>query len=141
MLEIREGNCNDANVIQTLLEQLGYLKTIEFIENKIKLFEKDDRQFIFIATINQLPVGFLSLTMIPQLALEGDFARIAYLCVDEQFQTKRVGQALIAYAEQIAQKWGCNRMELHCADYRKNAHKFYLGQNYEDAPKYFRKFL
>lgn len=141
MIEIRKANTSDATAIQTLLIQLGYTQSLEFIEKKIRLFESDERQFIFVADIDHKLAGFLSLTMIPQIALEGDFARIAYVCVDQQFRGKRIGQTLVAYAEQIAKSWGCNRMELHSGDHRKQAHEFYLGQNYEDAPKYFRKFL
>lgn len=141
MIEIREATAHDAQAIQALLTQLGYAQSLEFIAKKIQLFESDERQFIFVADIDCKLAGFLSLTMIPQIALEGDFARIAYVCVDQQFRGKRIGQTLVAYAEQIAKKWGCNRMELHSGDHRKQAHEFYLGQNYEDAPKYFRKFL
>lgn len=141
MIEIRKANTSDATAIQTLLTQLGYTQSLEFIEKKIRLFESDERQFIFVADIDHKLAGFLSLTMIPQIALEGDFARIAYVCVDQQFRGKRIGQTLVAYAEQIAKNCGCNRMELHSGDHRKQAHEFYLGQNYEDAPKYFRKFL
>ncbi|MBJ9984859.1 GNAT family N-acetyltransferase [Acinetobacter sp. S40] len=141
MLKIREAELKDAQILQVLLDQLGYVESVEFIMSKIKTFAEDPHQYIFVAQIGAEVAGFLSLSMIPQIAVAGDFARVAYLCVEKKFRGQKVGQALLAYAEEIARQRGCDRMELHSSDHRKLAHQFYLAQGYEDAPKYFRKFL
>ena len=141
MFEIGEAKPEDAGALQPLLEQLGYHQSVDFVEQKIRAFMHDSQQYIFVAQIERHIAGFLSLSIIPQIAVAGDFARIAYLCVDEKFRGKRIGQALLTYAEETAKERGCDRMELHSSDHRKQAHQFYLAQGYEDAPKYFRKFL
>lgn len=141
VVEIREAKLEDAQALQPLLDQLGYVQSIHFISQKIKAFMHDPHQYIFVAQIEHEVAGFLSLSIIPQIATEGDFARVAYLCVHEQFRGQKIGQTLLAFAEEIARQRGCDRMELHSSDHRKQAHQFYLAQGYEDAPKYFRKFL
>ncbi|RKG35657.1 GNAT family N-acetyltransferase [Acinetobacter guerrae] len=141
MVQIREAKLEDAQALQPLLDQLGYAQSIDFISQKIKAFMHDPHQYIFVAQIEHEVVGFLSLSIIAQIAVEGDFARVAYLCVDEKFRGQKVGQVLLDSAEEIARQRGCDRMELHSSDHRKQAHQFYLAQGYEDAPKYFRKFL
>ena len=45
--------------------------------------------------------------------LQGDFAKICYLCVDENMRSKGVGHLLVKEAEQQADAEGCDRMELH----------------------------
>ena len=126
MVTIREVEMTDAQAIRTLLEQLGYFQSIVLIEKKIEQFKQDQDQFLFIAELQQQIVGFLSLSMIPQIATEGDFARIAYLCVDEKCRGQKIGQVLLNHAEDIAKQGGCDRMELHSSDHRKQAHQFYL---------------
>ncbi|WP_130802974.1 GNAT family N-acetyltransferase [Acinetobacter ihumii] len=141
MVIVRKAHLKDAPVIKSLLAQLGYDQDVASIEKKISEFDQNHDQYILVAEYQQQIAGFLSLSMIPQLALQGDFARIAYLCVDEKLRGQKVGQTLLAYAEDIAKERGCDRLELHSSDHRKQAHQFYLAQDYEDSPKYFRKFL
>ena len=140
-MEIREAFCTDADSLQPLMLQLGYVISVNVIAEKIKQFQDDPHQYIFIAECDSKVAGFLSLSIIPQLAVVGDFARVAYLCVDDEFRGRKIGQALLACAENKAKQLGCNRMELHSGDHRKQAHSFYLARGYEDAPKYFRKLL
>ncbi|MCU4412836.1 GNAT family N-acetyltransferase [Acinetobacter sp. WU_MDCI_Axc73] len=141
MLKIREAMLEDAQALQALIAQLGYIQSVALIQAKLTQFFEDADQYVLIAQIEAEIAGFLSLSIIPQIATEGDFARVAYLCVNEQFRGQKIGQALLASAEDIARKRGCDRMELHSSDHRKQAHLFYLAQGYENAPKYFRKFL
>lgn len=81
------------------------------------------------------------LYFIPQIALQGDFAKICYLCVDENMRSKGVGHLLVKEAEKQAKRRGCDRMELHSGMQRPLAHQFYLREGYIEAPKYFRKAL
>lgn len=81
-------------------------------------------------------LGFISLHFIPQLALAGDFARISYFCIAEGERSRGLGQQLLAYAEQIAVRHGCDRMEVHCNAHRHKANQFYLREGYEESPRY-----
>jgi GNAT superfamily N-acetyltransferase len=81
-------------------------------------------------------VGFLSIHVVPQIALEGDFARISYFCVDENFRSCKIGKQLEEYCEKIAKENNCDRIEVHCHSRRERAHEFYFRQGYEESPKY-----
>lgn len=75
------------------------------------------------------------------IAHPADFARLSYLCVDEDLRSSGIGKILLKKCEEIARERGCNRVELHSNIRRESAHRFYLRENYSDAPKYFVKYL
>jgi len=86
-------------------------------------------------------LGFISLHFIPQIALEGDFARISYFAVHERARGGGIGQALEEYCVKLARERGCELIEVHCHTRRERAHAFYYRQVYEESPKYLIKRL
>ena len=48
--------------------------------------------------------AFLSMHLIPQLALAGDYSRISCFCVDEALRVQQVGEQMLPYAEQQARQ-------------------------------------
>jgi GNAT superfamily N-acetyltransferase len=90
---------------------------------------------------DQAVIGFLSLHYIPQIGVEGSFARISYLCVDENAQSKGVGTELECAACRLATARECDRIELHCHSRRTDAPRFYARRGYTESPKYFVKKL
>jgi len=124
-----------------LLEQLGYSGTQTYLAERIKLLAGDSGEELVVGDENGRVVAVLSLHFIPQLAVDGLFARISYLCVQEGVRSKGIGRQLEEYAEETARARGCDRIELHCHGRRIDAHRFYTRQGYEDSPKYFMKKL
>nr|WP_275661719.1 GNAT family N-acetyltransferase [Acinetobacter pittii] len=120
---------------------MGYLQPLALIQEKFELLNNDSNSKILVAEEEDKICGFLSLYFIPQIALQGDFAKICYLCVDEKMRSKGVGHLLVQEAERLARQRGCDRMELHSGMQRSLAHQFYLREGYIEAPKYFRKAL
>jgi ribosomal protein S18 acetylase RimI-like enzyme len=86
-------------------------------------------------------LGFLSLHFIPQIALEGDFARISYFSIDQTARGEGIGRQLEEYAATIARERGCELIEVHCHTRRTRAHAFYYRQGYKESPKYLIKRL
>ncbi|WP_461311926.1 GNAT family N-acetyltransferase [Acinetobacter sp. GN11] len=138
-MNIRAAKLEDSQAICDLLKQMGYPQPLTLIQEKFEILNNDPNSQILIAEEKGKICGFLSLYFIPQIALQGDFAKICYLCVDENMRSKGVGHLLVQEAERLAKQRGCDRMELHSGEQRTLAHQFYLREGYVDAPKYFRK--
>ncbi|MEB6624569.1 GNAT family N-acetyltransferase [Acinetobacter pittii] len=140
-MNIRSAKSEDTQAICDLLKQMGYPQPLALIQEKFEILHNDSNSQILIAEEKGKICGFLSLYFIPQIALQGDFAKICYLCVDENMRSKGVGHLLVQEAERLARQRGCDRMELHSGMQRPLAHQFYLREGYVEAPKYFRKAL
>ncbi len=140
-LAIREAVLADAPALSRLLAQLGYPATQPFLERRLlqQLSHPDTR--LLVAHAGAEVLGFISLHIIPQLALAGDFCRVSYLCVEEGSRGLGVGALLEQYAEQHARTLGCDRIELHSNARRHAAHRFYARVGYEESPKYLVKRL
>jgi len=140
-VNIRAAKWEDTQAICNLLKQMGYPQPLALIQEKFEILHSDPKSQILVAEEEDKVCGFLSLYFIPQIALKGDFAKVCYLCVDENIRSKGVGHLLLQQAEQLARQRSCDRMELHSGEQRTLAHQFYLREGYVDAPKYFRKAL
>ncbi|WP_080890639.1 MULTISPECIES: GNAT family N-acetyltransferase [Pseudomonadaceae] len=140
MPHVRDARRTDASAIARLLGELGYPANDDVIERRLQqhLNHADACLLVAEGGEGQL-LGFISLHFIVQLALEGDFCRISYLCVDSTARSQGTGERLVQAAEQRARARGCDRMELHCDVRREGAHRFYARLGYEDAPRYFRR--
>lgn len=140
-MNIRLAQSQDTEAICHLLEQMGYSQLLKVVQEQFQRLSKDSNAITLVATDNLNVYGVLSLYFIPQIALKGDFAKICYLCVDENMRSKGVGHLLVQEAERLARQRGSDRMELHSGIQRPLAHQFYLKEGYVEAPKYFRKAL
>lgn len=141
MIEIREASINDSESISNLLEQLDYSGTDKFINKRVKELIEHKDETLLVAKKDEKVVAVLSLHFIPKLALEGDFCRISYFCVDEDNRSDGVGALLESYAVKLAKEKKCDRIEVHCNQRRRKAHKFYYKQGYIESPKYLIKSL
>jgi len=141
-MNIRPINEKDAPVIADLLQQMGYEGAADFLPDKIhsSITHPDEYCLVAEETDGQV-IGFISIHIIPQIALKGDFARISYFSVDEHFRSRGVGKLLEEHCERIARERNCDRIELHCHSRRVEAHRFYYRQGYVESPKYFVKKL
>lgn len=140
-MAIRRANSEDINTIISLLNQLGYQGTEEFMEGKLqRLINHLDEELVVWEESNQV-VALMSIHFIPQLALEGDFARISYFSVDNTVRSNGIGKLLEEYCTGLAKDRKCDRIEVHCHQRRKDAHRFYFRQGYEEVPKYLMKSL
>ncbi|XJR89041.1 GNAT family N-acetyltransferase [Elizabethkingia anophelis] len=141
-MKIRAIKESDHEVISKLLGQLGYPDTEKFIQNKIRALLLNPNEYLVVIEDNEQQVfGFISIHIIPQIALEGDFARISYFSVDENYRSMGAGKMLEEYCVQVATERNCDRIELHCHSRREKAHLFYYRQGYKESQKYLMKKL
>ena len=138
---LREAKMSDHEKISSLMTQLDYPGTEKFMALQLERLLQHPDESIFVYESEGNVVGFMSVHFIPQLALEGDFARISYFAVDENVRGKNIGSLLEAHAVTLAEERYCDRIELHCNFKRVKAHQFYQKQGYEEVPKYFVKSL
>jgi N-acetylglutamate synthase-like GNAT family acetyltransferase len=140
-MSIRKATLKDEDRICDLLAQLGYPNTRSFFKEKLETIEQNPNSELFVYEQNDKVVGVVSIDFIPQLALKGDFARISYLAVDASVRSAGIGKELEELCERLATERKCDRIELHCADWRTGAHRFYTRQGYVESPKYFTKMV
>jgi GNAT superfamily N-acetyltransferase len=140
-ITIRPAIPADAPALSVLLAQLGYPDTEKFIDKKLAAMLQHADEALLVAEREGQVLGMISLHFIPQIALEGDFCRISYLCVDDTQTSLGIGKLLEEQAEELARTRGCDRIEVHCHGRRVRAHQFYGRQGYEESPKYLMKSL
>jgi GNAT superfamily N-acetyltransferase len=133
---IRHAKTGDASGIQRLLEQLEYPGSGAGLESRLERMLKDPAEVLLVWEEDRKIGGFLSLHFIPQIAMEGDFARISYFAVDEAVRGQGIGLAMEEEATRLARERGCYLIEVHCHERRTRAHAFYSRQGYEESPKY-----
>ena len=151
---IRRARHTDWAGISRLLDQLEYPGTAGLLEARLAQLLNDPGEVLLVwesplppaaasagAAAEPAILGFLSLHFIPQIALEGDFARISYFAVDETARSEGIGRQLEEYATTLARERGCALLEVHCHTRRAKAHAFYFRQGYEESPKYLIKRL
>ncbi|MHA4807205.1 GNAT family N-acetyltransferase [Flavitalea flava] len=160
---IRIATPQDAKAIQSLLEQLEYPGTENFLVARLEKLLTDPAEQLLVYEKEESPggeggrageerpwgeekimgniLGVLSLHFIPQLAVEGDFARISYFSVDESARSEGIGKKMEEYCARMARERGCQLIEVHCHTRRTEAHRFYARQGYEESPKYLVKRL
>jgi GNAT superfamily N-acetyltransferase len=138
-MSIRKAIINDKERIVDLLEQLGYPDTGSFIEEKMISIFNNAKASLLVYEVETTVVAFMAIDFITQIALKGDFARISYFAVDDKYRSNGIGKEMEEYFEKLAKEKNCDRTELHCSDYRTEAHKFYFRQGYVESPKYLMK--
>lgn len=138
---IRKADVKDWVEIGNLLEQLGYPDTEKFLKAKIEMLLEHPDEELLVYEIDNDVIALISIHFIPQIALEGDFARISYFCVDKNFTGKGIGSEIEEYCTHLAKLRNCDRIEVHCHSRREKSHKFYNKQGYIESPKYLIKML
>lgn len=138
---IRKAKMDDWKEIGDLLRQLDYDDTGSFLKEKIALFLNHPDAELLVYEDENKAVAFISIHYIPQIALQGDFARISYFAVDQAFRSKGIGREIEEYCVALAKKRNCDRIEVHSHSRREQAHRFYFRQGFIESPKYLIKKL
>jgi len=140
-MNIRNATYHDAPAIKGLLEQLGYTSRLSMIVDQIeRMFNKGDHQ-VFVYELRKEVVGFVSVHYLPQLAFDGGIMIISYFSVDEAVKNSNIDKELEQYIANQARLRKCERIQVHCMDWRAPTHQFYVQQGYQEYPKYFTKRL
>lgn len=140
-MNIRNATYHDAPSIKFLLEALGYTARTGMLVNQLEtMYGTDDHQ-VFVYELKKEVVGFASVHFLPQLAFDGGLMIISYFSVDDTVQNTTVAKELEQFITKQAMLRKCERIQVHCMDWRIPAHTFYKEQGYQDYPNYFTKRL
>lgn len=138
---IRKAQVEDWQAIGELLNQLDYPNAELVLKGKLEKLVKHPDEELLVYEEDGNVLAFISMHYIPQLAVNGDFARISYFAVKTTVRNKGIGLEMEDFCTNLAIKRNCNRMEVHCHSRRLAAHRFYSRQGYEESPKYFIKMI
>ncbi|WP_114940330.1 GNAT family N-acetyltransferase [Mucilaginibacter endophyticus] len=140
-MAIRSATLADHSAISSLLTQLGYPGTEDFLpENLEKMLGQASSQVLVYEDEGEV-AGFIAIDFLTQLVVKGDFIRISCFSVDENTRGKGIGKALEDYITELGKERNCDRIEVHCHSRRVDAHRFYYRQGYSESPKYLMKSL
>ncbi len=138
-MSVRKATYRDAPGIKLLLQSLGYVsRTSHLVSQLDMLFGKEDHE-VFVYELNREVVGFVAVHYLPQLAFDGSLLIISYLSADESVKGLSVARELEQYVTERARVRKCERIQVHCMEWRAQVHQFYLQQGYQEYPKYFTK--
>jgi|SRR5579863_6198245 len=140
---IRPAQPSDHARIAELAGQLGYPSTQEEIARRLKGIKGSTEAAVFVA---ELETGEIAgwIAVFAYRTVEADArAEVSGLVVDERFRSQRVGEHLLARAEEWARENGCHTIGLRSNVIRDRAHKFYERHGYAHikTQKAFRKQL
>jgi GNAT superfamily N-acetyltransferase len=136
---IREALIGDAVQIASLISELGYSATEQFVRDRLTQLSSSAADMVFIAEHAGEIGGFLSFHVLPLFHVEGNLGRITALAVSPRFRRCRIGRELVAAAERFAWSHGCVRGELTSGDHRAEAHAFYEAVGYRQETRRFLK--
>src|SRR5258708_4445527 len=140
-MKIRPATYLDASAIKLLMAALGYKTTTSLLVDQLEnLFWRDDH-LVFVYEFNKDILGFISVHFMPQLAFDGGLAFISYLSVDDTIKDQGIAKALEHHVTQEAIKRKCDRIQVHCMDWRTPHHQFYVQQGYQEYAKFYTKRL
>jgi hypothetical protein len=136
-MSIRTATIKDVKPVSELLNTLGYFTRLSLLEEQLKELENNKDNTVLICELADEIVGFCAVHFIPQLGFDGGLAIITFLSV----KNLRAAKELETHITYLAYEHLCDRIQVHVADFRKDDHKFYIGQGYDEYPSYFTKRL
>ena len=124
---VRRAQMMDAPTVQKLLEQLGYLLTLEETKRNLQMYLTDEEREVFVAQINGQIVGLLALDMAQTFHRVEKQMHIISLVVHEAHRGSGIGRNLLKEAEMLARKQKCWVIELTSSTRREQeaTHRFY----------------
>ncbi len=139
-INIRFATERDIPSLPRLISELGYTTTEEEIKTQFELIN-GTAQKIFVADKDGTIVGLMNFFPLDLLFGLGKLGRITALVVTENQRGQGIGKLLVSYAEELARKTGCTRLELTTNNRRIEAHQFYEHLGFEINSKRFVKIL
>ena len=141
-MEIRSARVADAQAVNALLEELGYVQAGQSATaDRIRCWLDDPAGAVYVSEADGVVQGVIAVQVCRFFEREGSWGRVTALVVSGQARAHGVGSRLLAAAEAFAVGNGCVRMEVTSADRRSDAHAFYRGRGYVDQAGISSRFL
>ena len=130
---IREASKNDVDIVYHLIQQLEtYTLDYETFKNKYNAIIDSTNWYIYVFEENDEVMGCITLTLKNFLHHNNTTCEIVELIVDEHHRNKHVGKELIEYVENKMKEMGVEEIELSTSLWRKEAHRFYARQGFDN---------
>ena len=140
-MKIRTAATEDLERIVHLFGQLGYSTEPEQVEKQLHALRCGSLGQAFVAEDCRSIVGVAIVHILKPLHVDGSWALLSALVVDDKCRSSGVGAHLLTAAEQFAMQHGCSQIELSISTARIRAHMFYERNGYEEKRLRFVKFL
>jgi GNAT superfamily N-acetyltransferase len=145
-ISVREATSNDWPGVASLLAELGRpdvrgLEDEDWHGGRFADYLARPDTVGLVAEVDGEVAGFLDLEFRQRLNFPTPQAWIPDLVVSEEQRGRGVGAALMARAEELSKERDCWGMTLESATWRKDAHRFYLREGYDDSAYSFSKSL
>jgi GNAT superfamily N-acetyltransferase len=145
-ISVREATSNDWPAVESLLAELGRpdvrgLEDEGWHGGRFGDYLARPDTVALVAEVDGEIAGFLDLEFRQRLNFRTPQAWIPDLVVSEKQRGRGVGAALMAKAEELSKERECWGMTLESATWRKDAHRFYLREGYDDSAYSFSKSL
>jgi GNAT superfamily N-acetyltransferase len=129
--QVRSIQPQDAPAVCTLIEQLGYSRSLDDVAHWIKtLPERSEIQTAFVATLGAEIIGWIEVSIERRLQ-SPPFAFIGGLVVKDGFRGRHVGRRLCTQAEAWSWEHRIPVVRVTSRSTRLDAHRFYLQNGYE----------
>jgi GNAT superfamily N-acetyltransferase len=141
--KIRPADPLDHARIAELAGQLSYPSTPQEIAKRLKGIKGSTEAAVFVAELQPGEIAGWIAVFVYRTVEADARAEVSGLVVDERFRSRRVGERLLAHAEEWARENGCHAIGLHSNVIRDRAHAFYERHGYAHVKtqKAFRKQL
>jgi GNAT superfamily N-acetyltransferase len=141
--KIRPAHPLDHARIAELAGQLSYPSTPQEIAHRLKGLQRTAEAAVFVAELKTKEIAGWIAVFVYRTVEADARAEVSGLVVDERFRSQRVGEQLLARAEEWAREKGCHAIGLRSNVIRDRAHAFYERHGYAHVKtqKAFRKQL
>ncbi|MBD8565627.1 GNAT family N-acetyltransferase [Oxalobacteraceae sp. CFBP 8763] len=140
-MKIRTAATEDLERIVHLFGQLGYSTEPDQVEKQLHALRCGSLGQAFVAEDRGSTVGVAIVHIMKPLHVEGSWALLSALVVDDKCRSSGVGAHLLTAAERFATQHGCSQIELSSSTARTRAHMFYERNGYKEKRMRFVKFL
>jgi GNAT superfamily N-acetyltransferase len=141
--KIRPAHPLDHARIAELAGQLSYPSAPEEIARRLQGIKTSAEAAVFVAELETCEIAGWIAVFVYRTVEADARAEVSGLVVDERFRSQRVGERLLARAEEWARENGCQAIGLRSNVIRDRAHAFYERHGYAHVKtqKAFRKQL
>ena len=140
-LTIRDATAADAGGVAALLTDLGYPASDEAAAEHIARFADEPASRLQVADSPDGLVGLVATHLVPRLDDDRWSCRITDVVVSPSHRRSGVGSALLAAAQEEAQRAGAPRMDLSSGEWRAEARAFSSRLGFETRSRGFTKRL
>jgi GNAT superfamily N-acetyltransferase len=138
--QVREAKPSDAAVLSELIHFLGHEIDEKTVRKNLHALARD-RETPLVAVEGKSIVGLIGIHRTRTVHRPAPVGRITILVVAKEAQGRGIGKMLVAAAEQILRKGGCQIIEVTSNERRAEAHAFYRHLGYERTSIRFMKRL